>query len=80
MSNKYAQFIKALRTKRGFSQLVIAEKLAISRASYIAIERGKRDLTMAEFEKLSGVFGVSFDEIESGESPNYEKYKEMILA
>lgn len=80
MSNKYAQFIKALRTKRGFSQKVIAEKLDISRPSYIAIEQGKRDLTMAEFEKLSSVFGVSFEEIESGESPNYEKYKQMVLA
>lgn len=80
MSNKYAQFIKALRTKRGLSQKVIAEKLGISRPSYIAIEHGKRDLTMAEFEKLSAVFGVSFEEIESGESPNYEKYKQMVLA
>lgn len=80
MSNKYAQFIKALRTKRGFSQLVIAEKLGISRASYIAIEQGKRELTMGEFEKLSVLFGVSLEDMEHGELPSYEKYKQMILA
>lgn len=80
MSNKYAQFIKAIRTERGFSQSFMAEKLGISRPSYFGIEQGKRELTMGEFEKLSSVLGVSFEEIESGESPNYEKYKQMILA
>ena len=34
---------------------------------------------MGEFEKLSSILGVSFEEVESGESPNYEKYKQMIL-
>ena len=79
MSNKYGYFIKALRIERGFSQSFMAEKLDISRPSYIGIEQGKRELTMGEFEKLSGVLGVSFEEIESGESPNYEKYRQMIL-
>lgn len=80
MSNKYAQFIKAIRMERGFSQSFMAGKLSISRPSYVGIEQGKRELTMGEFEKLSHVLGVSFEEIESGESPNYEKYKQMILA
>jgi transcriptional regulator with XRE-family HTH domain len=80
MGNKYAQFIKTLRTERGFSQSFMAEKLGISRPSYVGIEAGKRDLTLGEFEKLSGVLGVSFEELESGELPNYEKYKQMILA
>ena len=66
--------------KRGLSQLDLASKLNISRPSYIAVEQGKRELTMGEFEKLSGVLGVSFEELEGGESPNYEKYKQMILA
>ncbi len=80
MSNKYGGFIKALRTERGFSQSFLAEKLGISRPSYISIEHGKRELTIGEFEKLSSVLGVSFDELENRESPNYEKYKQMILA
>lgn len=80
MGNKYAQFIKTLRTKRGFSQSELAIKLGMSRPSYIAIEHGKRELTMGEFEKLSSLFGVSFEEVERGASPNYEKYKQMVLA
>ena len=79
MSNKYAKFIKDARLKRGISQSDLALKLAISRPSYIAIEQGKRELTMGEFEKLSSILGVSFEEVEMGESPNYEKYKQMIL-
>lgn len=80
MINKYVQFIKMLRAKRGFSQADLAIKLSISRPSYIAIEQGKRELTLSEAEKLSEVFGVSLKEMESGVSANYEKYKQMILA
>lgn len=80
MSNKYSSFIKSIRIEKGFSQSFMAEKLGISRPSYVSIEQGKREITMGEFEKLSNILGVSFEEIESGESPNYEKYKQMILA
>jgi len=77
---KYAQFIKTLRNKKSISQSEIAKKLGISRPSYIAVEQGKRELTLGEFEKLSSILGFSFQEIESGEFPNYAKYKQMILA
>lgn len=80
MITKYSKLIKVSRLKKGLSQSDIAIKLGISRPSYIAIEQGKRELTMGEFEKLSSILGVSFEEVESGESPNYEKYKQMILA
>ncbi|OGI98263.1 hypothetical protein A3H53_03940 [Candidatus Nomurabacteria bacterium RIFCSPLOWO2_02_FULL_40_10] len=80
MIQKYTKFIKTLRKERGLSQLELANKLGIARSSYISIEQGKRELTMGEFEKLSGTLGVSFEELEGGESPNYEKYKQMILA
>lgn len=80
MKTKYAKIIKDARLKRGIHQADLAKKLGMSRPSYIAIEQGKRELTMGEFEKLSGILGVSFEEMESGESPNYEKYKQMILA
>lgn len=80
MVTKYAKFIKEARLKRKFSQSDLAIKLGISRPSYIAIEQGKRELTMGEFEKLANVLNVSFEEVEAGESPNYEKYKQMILS
>src|SRR3990167_10603420 len=80
MVTKYAKFIKEARLKRKFSQFDLAIKLGISRPSYIAIEQGKRELTMGEFEKLANFLGVSFEEVEAGESPNYEKYKQIILS
>lgn len=80
MSNKYAKFIKELRNERGFSQSGLANKLGISRPSYIAIEQEKRELTLSEAEKLSEIFGVSLKEMGSGVPSNYEKYKQMILA
>lgn len=80
MNNKYGKFIKELRNKRGFPQSDLAGKLGISRPSYIAIEQGKRELTLSEAEKLSGIFGVSLKEMQGGISANYEKYKQMILA
>ena len=80
MITKYAKFIKEVRLRKGLSQSDLAIKLGISRPSYIAIEQGKRELTMGEFDKLSSILGVSFEEVESGASPNYEKYRQMILA
>lgn len=80
MITKYAKFIKEARLKKGLSQSDLALRLAISRPSYIAIEQGKRELTMGEFEKLSSFLGVSFEEVGAGESQNYEKYKEIILS
>ena len=79
MGNKYAQFIKTFRMKRGFSQSDLALKLGISRPSYITVEQGKRELTLTEAEKLSEILGVSLKEMGSGISANYEKYKQMIL-
>lgn len=80
MINKYAKFIKDIRKEKGLSQSFMAEKIGISRPSYVAIEKGARDLTLGEFEKLSGILNVSLEELENQEMPNYEKYKQMILA
>ncbi len=80
MTNKYAKFIKDIRKERGLSQSFMAEKIGISRPSFVAIEKGTRDLTLGEFEKLSGILNISLDELENKELPNYEKYKQMILA
>ena len=80
MITSYAPLIRSARDARGLSQAQVAEKLGLSRSSYIAIEQGKRDLTLGEFEKLSSVLGVSMEDIQNGEIPNYEKYKHMILS
>ena len=80
MRNKYAQFIKTLRAERGFSQAFVADKLNLSRPSYVSIESGQRGLTLEEAEKLKDLFGVSIEQFAKATVPKYEKYKQMILA
>jgi transcriptional regulator with XRE-family HTH domain len=80
MIKEYIKFIKNLRIEKGISQLEMAKRLEISRPSYIAIEQGKRELTLSEAEKLAEVLGTDLDSIKKGLAPNAGKYKEMILA
>ena len=80
MGTQYASLVRELRAKRGFSQLETAQKLGISRASYIAIEQGKRELTLGESEKLAEILGIPMRVLQNGEEPDYEKYRQMILA
>ncbi len=62
------QYIKSLRVEHNLSQLEIAEKICISRSSYIAFEQGKRKLTLAEANQLSKIFNISLDDIQKGKS------------
>lgn len=74
------QFIKTLREERGISQQEIADKLGMSRPSYIAVEQGKKELSLSEAHKISSVLGISLKDMETGIIPDYEKYKEMIIS
>ena len=80
MGNQYHKIIKSLRNKKELKQEEIAEKIGISRSSYISFEQGKTELNFSQIIKLSDIFGVSLEEVESGVMSNNEKYKEMILA
>lgn len=80
MSTKYASFIKTLRLKRGLSQAILAEKLGLSRQSYMAVERGAREMTLQEAEKLCELYAIPIEELSNAVTPQYEKYKQMILA
>ncbi len=80
MINQYFKLIKDLRIKKGLKQEDIAKKIGVSRSSYISFEQGKTELSFSQIVKLSNIFGISLEEVESGLQPNYEKYKEMIFA
>ena len=79
MIKNYHIAIKQLRLQKNLSQLEIAQKMRISRTSYVAFEQGKRDLSLSEAAILADIFGISLEEMERGAVANYEKYKEMIL-
>ncbi len=66
MVNKYVALIRSLRADRGFSQIELADKLGISRSSYIAFEQGKRDLSLSEANVLAQIFGISLSDIQAG--------------
>ena len=54
--------------------------MGLSRSSYITFEQGKTELNFPQMAKLADIFGISLEQVESGIKPNYEKYKQMILA
>ena len=56
-----AQFIQNQRKKHDLSQEYIASELGISRPTYLQIERGERDLTVPEAQKLAAIFGISLE-------------------
>lgn len=54
------------RKSRKLTQEYLADKLNVSRPTYIQIEKGMRELTVSEAEKLSAIFGITLDEFLSG--------------
>jgi len=80
MTNAYFNFIRENRESLNISQAKIAQKLGVSRQTYIAIEKGERDLSLEEAQKLADIFGTPLDNLKQGMAQNYEKYKQMILA
>lgn len=81
MINNYYKFIKELRLKKNLSQAEVAEKIGISRASYISFEKnGGAELSYDEAVKLTDLLGITMEEMKMGLKPNYDKYKQMIMA
>lgn len=80
MIKELNKFIKTLREDRGMSQQEVADKLDMSRPSYILVEQGKKELSLSEAQKISSIFGISLKDMETGIIPDFEKYKEMIIS
>lgn len=80
MAKTYYKLVKEIRIEKGLSQEEIVKKIGVSRSSYIAFEQGKTELDFSKMVKLADILGISLEEVEYGVRPDYEKYKEMILA
>jgi len=62
-----SKFVQQLRKKNNLTQEFLASELGISRPTYAQIEKGERDLTITEAQKLAEVFGIPFDVFLRGE-------------
>ncbi|MCL2152073.1 MAG: helix-turn-helix domain-containing protein, partial [Oscillospiraceae bacterium] len=57
-----ANNVERIRTSHALTQEQLAAILGVSRATYISVTKGKRDLTTGELEKLSAFFNVPIAE------------------
>ena len=62
MLKNLSQKIKNFRVENKLSQDEIAKKLKMSRPTYIQVEKGNRELTISEAQKLAQFFGVSLED------------------
>jgi len=60
------KFILEQRKKHNLTQDFLASKIDVSRPTYVQIEQGERDLTITEAKRLSGIFGIVFDDFVQG--------------
>ncbi len=71
--------INNLRKQKKLTQQQVADKLGISRASYIALEKGVRELCIAEAKKLADILGIQASTFLGEPMQNFEKYKQMLF-
>ncbi len=57
------KYIQKQREKLKFPQSYVAQKLGISRPTYINIEQGSRDLSLTEIQKLAKLFNISINDL-----------------
>ena len=58
-----AENIKVIREKQGLLQKEVALHIGVDKSTYSKIEKGLRDVTVAELQNLSKLFNLSADEI-----------------
>ena len=61
--------LRLLRMQRTISQAKLAEEIGISRPTYLQIEKGERELTVTEAQKLAGIFGMTLEDFLGGKEP-----------
>ena len=67
-----------IRKKFGYSQQEIAEKLGVTRQTYMKIEKNEKQPTSKQLEFLANFYGIPVEEFFYGVQ-NIEKFKQMYL-
>lgn len=60
-------FLLEMRKNHGISQAFVAEKIGVSRASYIEIEKGAKELTLSQANTVAEIFNITLNELISGD-------------
>jgi transcriptional regulator with XRE-family HTH domain len=84
MHSNLSAKIKELRISHRMSQEQVARELGITRPTYMNIETGTRDITIAEASRLAELFGVPLEKFVLGKSaalqPKVSLAKEAVKA
>ncbi|MBQ7307749.1 MAG: helix-turn-helix transcriptional regulator [Clostridia bacterium] len=62
IKEKVGQRIKELRTKQGLSQEEFAFKCELDRTYITSLERGKRNISLENLEKIAKAFNMSLSQ------------------
>ena len=68
----YPNNIAMIRKIRGFTQAYVAEQIGVSRPKYIDIEKGLKELTVSQVEKLKELFNASFYDLIGIKTDNFD--------
>jgi len=81
----FSEKIKSMRQDKGLNQSSVADKLSISRPSYIDVEKGEKELTFGQLKQLAGIFNIPLEELIfdtvqlASNDYNLDKYKQILL-
>lgn len=73
------KILSIIRQKNDWSQEEMASILAISRPTYIALEKGIGSLTVEQLNKLADKIGCEPEDILAEKMVNEDKYKEVLI-
>ena len=60
---KYPNNIAMIRRMRGLTQAYVAQEIGVSRPKYIDVEKGLKELTFSQTEKLKQILNVEFEDL-----------------
>jgi len=67
-----SKFIKKQRVKYQMTQEYLAKELGMSRPTYMQVEKGGRELTISEAEKLASIFSMSLKDLLNGDKKDIQ--------